>query len=93
MSPLTRVCLRDHCVAIAVCVCVTFQLVHVVIEKVNASHTHAILIALYQVYVPSASQHLSVCVGLYGIVNTYAEQGTQVRQRLLLCVRVTIALY
>ena len=50
VSPVARTHLRECCVTIVVCVCVTFQSIHVVIENTNASHTHDILIVWYQVH-------------------------------------------
>ena len=51
---------------IAVCTCVTFQSVHVVIENASASHMHAILVVSYKGYGASS---LATFKGLHGIVN------------------------
>ena len=38
----SAVCMQslDHCIIVAVCSCITFQLAHVVIEKINALNIH-----------------------------------------------------
>ena len=52
---------------VAVCVCVTFQSVHVVNENANASHTDGILVMVsYQVY---GASNLATFKGVYGTVN------------------------
>ena len=51
MSPLTRIISsRDRCMAVAVCIGIIFQSVHVSIENVNASYIHLICMEFYQVY-------------------------------------------
>ena len=65
MSPVMHMCRHDHSVTVAVCVCITFRSVHVVIENVNASHMHPICISFYQVY---GACKLITLKGVYGTV-------------------------
>ena len=67
--------LRHVC---SVCVCVTFQLVHVATETQSTSHTYAIPVVLNEVYGASS---LATFEGVYGIVNAYAIKETHFGQK------------
>ena len=76
VSPVMHIHLCDHCMTFAICICVTFQPVHVAIENANTSHTHAILVVWYHVH---GADTLATFKGVYGIANTLHTLHTHIR--------------